>query len=133
MLNVNPSVNNYKLFHSYAYTTSATVPPEIIVGRPNDSCTETFLQIGNFLIEIEVLNCLNYIKTKTFRALLSFNRIQKNISNETFELIPLQNFTANSDIDWSKSIPEIDLQLYAKYGLTEEEIGFIESMIKPME
>jgi hypothetical protein len=133
MLNGNPSVNNYKLFHSYAYTTSATVPPEIIVGRPNDTCTETFLQIGNFSNEIEALNCLSYIKTKTFRALLSFNRIQKNISNATFELIPLQDFTANSDIDWSKSIPEIDKQLYKKYILTKEEIGFIESMIKPME
>jgi hypothetical protein len=133
MLNSNSSVNNYKLFHSYAYTTSATVPPEIIVGRPNDSCTETFLQIGDFTNEIEALNCLNYIKTKTFRALLSFNRIQKNISNATFELIPLQDFTAHSDIDWSKSIPEIDKQLYKKYLLTKEEIGFIESMIKPME
>jgi len=46
--------------------------------------------------------------------------------------VPTLNFTPSSDIDWSKSIAEIDQQLYAKYGLTEEEIGFIESMIKPM-
>ena len=44
----------------------------------------------------------------------------------------MQDFTPDSDIDWSKSIPEIDAQLYAKYGLSEEEIAFIESMIKPM-
>ena len=49
------------------------------------------------------------------------------------ELILLQNFTANSDIDWSKSVAEIDRQLYAKYGLSEEEVSFVEKMIKPME
>lgn len=50
-----------------------------------------------------------------------------------WEKVPLQDFTSNSDIDWSKSIPEIDQQLYAKYGLSPEEIDFIERMIKPME
>jgi hypothetical protein len=44
----------------------------------------------------------------------------------------MQDFTANSDIDWSKSIEEIDVQLYAKYNLSKDEIAFIESMIKPM-
>ena len=44
----------------------------------------------------------------------------------------MQDFTANSDIDWSKSVAEIDAQLYAKYNLSNEEISFIESMIKPM-
>ena len=46
---------------------------------------------------------------------------------------PLQDFTASSDIDWSKPIPEIDQQLYAKYGLDSEEIAFIEAKVKPME
>ena len=45
----------------------------------------------------------------------------------------LQNFTANSGIDWSKSIAEIDQQLYAKYGLSEEEVACIEKMVKAME
>ena len=44
----------------------------------------------------------------------------------------MQDFTEESDIDWSRSVAEIDSQLYAKYGLSEEEIAFIESMIKPM-
>lgn len=47
--------------------------------------------------------------------------------------VPLHDFTASSDIDWTKPIPDIDRQLYAKYGLTESEQKFIESMIKPME
>ena len=52
---------------------------------------------------------------------------------DTWANVPMQDFTASSDIDWSKSIPKIDAQLYAKYGLTDEEIDFIEKMIKPME
>ena len=50
-----------------------------------------------------------------------------------FRFVPLQDFTASSDIDWSKPIPDIDQQLYAKYGITKAEQSFIESMIKPME
>ena len=60
-------------------------------------------------------------------------KVTQDNPRETWLNVPLQDFTANSDIDWSKSIPEIDQQLYAKYNLTEEEISFIESMIKPME
>jgi len=54
------------------------------------------------------------------------------VSQEVFRFIPMQDFTANSDIDWNKSITEIDAQLYAKYRLTADEIAFIESMIKPI-
>ena len=54
-------------------------------------------------------------------------------SKEVWRLVPLQDFTGNSDIDWSKSVAEIDQQLYAKYGLDLSEIDFIESKIKSME
>ena len=54
------------------------------------------------------------------------------VSQEVFRFIPMQDFTERSDIDWSKSIVDIDAQLYAKYGLSADEIAFIESMIKPM-
>lgn len=69
----------------------------------------------------------------THRALLFFNRSSLNISTETFSLIPLQDFTDKLDIDWSKSVAEIDKQLYKKYNLTQEEIDFIEKTVKPME
>jgi len=49
-----------------------------------------------------------------------------------YAFVPIQNFTSKGDIDWSKSIPEINQQLYVKYNLTDEEITFIEKMIKPM-
>ena len=117
------SLNKYKLFFSYAYSTNATVPPESIVGKPNEIATETFLEIGSFDNLNSCQICHKYMKTKFFRALLFFNRIQKNASNKTFELIPLQDFTE----EWT------DEKLYKKYGLTQEEIDFIESMIRPME
>jgi hypothetical protein len=55
------------------------------------------------------------------------------LTKKSFQFVPLQDFTTQSDIDWSKSIPEIDQQLYTKYNLSEDEINFIEKMIKPME
>lgn len=119
----NDSVSKYKLFQSYAYTTTSTIPPKIIVGLPNEICTETFLVIGPFNDMFETENCLKYTKTKFYRALLFFNRIQKNLSQSTFSLIPMQDFNE----EWN------DEKLYKKYGLSQEEIDFIESMIKPME
>lgn len=113
----------YKLFFSKAYMTTSTVPPEVIVAKPNEICTETFLQIGGFNGEMQAVNCLSYIKTKFFRALLFYNRHSLNISKESFNLIPMQDF----------SKPWTDEELYKKYNLTEEEKNFIESMIRPME
>ena len=127
------SINQYKLFFSKAYMTTSTVPPEIIVGTPKTICTETFLLIGGFNTKIEAENCLAYIRSKFFRALLFYNRHSLNISRESFELIPIQDFSSESDIDWNLSTEDIDKQLYHKYGLDETEISFIESMIKPME
>lgn len=75
---------------------------------------------------------LKYIQTKFARTLLGTLKVTQDNPKDTWANVPMQDFTPDSDIDWSKSIPEIDAQLYAKYGLSEEEIAFIESMIKPM-
>ena len=133
ILNKSVGYVDYKLFFSKAYLATSTVPPEIIKGYPFEICTETFLKIGNFDTESEMLNALSYLKTKFARALLFFNRSALSVSKELFTFIPLQDFTDKSDIDWSKSLHEIDLQLYKKYGLNAEEIKFIEDRIKPME
>lgn len=88
--------------------------------------------IGPFDTEIEQKNCYKYICTNFFKALLFFGRGTMQVSQDVFRFVPLQNFTSSSDIDWNKSVLEINNQLSAKYRLTNEEISFIESMIKPM-
>ena len=105
--------------------------PEIV--GPNVCYTQTFMSIGCFDNRYEANSLLSYVKTKFARMLLSTLKITQNNPKETWAHIPIQNFTENSDIDWSKSVAEIDRQLYKKYNLSDEEITFIESMIKPME
>lgn len=105
-----------------------------VVGGKGLGHTQTFISIGAFETEAEAQNLLKYIKTKFTRAMLGIKKItQDNATKEVWSKVPLQSFTQSSDIDWSKSIPEIDQQLYKKYGLSEEEIDFIESKVKPME
>ena len=64
--------------------------------------------------------------------MLGILKITQDNTAVKWRFVPLQDFTPASDIDWSKSIPEIDLQLYKKYGLDEKEIQFIESHVKEM-
>ena len=66
------------------------------------------------------------------RFMHSLAKASQDATAKTYKFVPLQDFTTNSDIDWTKSIPEIDQQLYKKYQLSAEEVAFIESMIKPM-
>lgn len=103
------------------------------LGEPNNACSETYIMVGPFNNDFEAKACLKYIKTKFLRFLVLQKKKTQNVSKEVFEFVPLQDFTDKSDIDWSKSIPEIDQQLYKKYNLTEDEINFIESKIKAME
>ena len=80
----------------------------------------------------DVIKTRAYIKSKFLRAMLSILKVTQNGNRGVWKMIPLQNFTSSSDIDWSQSIAEIDRQLYAKYGLSAEEIAFIESHVKEM-
>ena len=64
--------------------------------------------------------------------MISILKVSQNVYQNVYQFVPLQDFTDKSDIDWSKSIHEIDLQLYKKYGLDQNEIDFIESHIKEM-
>ena len=104
-----------------------------IITIPGVGVTDTFISIGTFNNLIEAENLLKYIKSKFLRALLGVKKATQHNPKDTWEFVPLQDFTENSDIDWSKSVAEIDQQLYKKYKLSDEEIAFIESMIKPME
>lgn len=104
-----------------------------LIGNPFVSATPTFISIGAFDTEMEAKNLMKYIKSKFSRALLSILKITQDNPPLKWAHIPLQDFTPNSGIDWSKSIPEIDQQLYKKYGLDKSEIDFIETKIKAME
>lgn len=100
--------------------------------EPGDAVTQTFITIGSFATEDEAQACLKYLKSKFARALLGVLKITQHNPAKVWKYVPAQDFTAASDIDWSTSIPEIDAQLYAKYGLDAEEIAFIESHVTPM-
>lgn len=104
-----------------------------IIGDKMVGTTETFISIGAFEKREEACATLKYVSTKFARALLSILKVTQDNLSEKWSYVPLQDFTSSSDIDWSKSIPEIDQQLYAKYGLSEEEINFIETKVKEME
>ena len=130
-----PNLNAYKVFITGVNGTGkmGECLSDLTIGEPNTAYTQTFMSIGRFLYKEEAINCEKYIKTKFLRLLLGTLKVTQNNSKETWANIPLQEFSDKSDIDWSKSIPEIDQKLYKKYNLTEEEINFIESKIKPME
>ncbi len=104
-----------------------------VVLEPHAAATQTFITIGSFASADEAEACLRYVMTKFTRAMLGVLKVTQNNARGTWKHVPLQDFTRNSDIDWSKSVAEIDQQLYAKYELDDEEIAFIESHVKPME
>ncbi|WP_271397446.1 Eco57I restriction-modification methylase domain-containing protein [Salinicoccus roseus] len=104
-----------------------------IVGEPLVGYTRSFIGIGSFESEHEANALLKYIKTKFARTMLGVLKITQDNTAEKWAKVPLQDFTPNSDIDWSKSVSEIDKQLYKKYNLSDNEILFIEDKVKPME
>jgi type II restriction enzyme len=75
---------------------------------------------------------LKYIKTRFCRALLSVLKVTQDNKRATWAYVPLQDFTPSSDIDWNKSIDEIDEQLFDKYGLDDKEREFIRTKVKEM-
>jgi superfamily II DNA or RNA helicase len=134
MLN-DPNLDNWKVFIPKSNGTGAIgeILSTPLAGEPLTGCTESFIQIGSFDNKNEVLNCMNYIKTKFCRAMLGTLKVTQDNPKSTWRNVPLQDFTTQSDIDWSRSIADIDKQLYAKYGLNEKEVEFIETRVKTME
>ncbi len=125
----------YKVFLSSANGNGmfgeALTPPFVV--EPGVASTETFLSIGAFDDEQTAGNLLKYMLCKFSRALLGALKVTHHISVDTWKYVPIQIFDTNSDIDWNKPLAEIDTQLYKKYGLSSDEIEFIESNVKEME
>lgn len=90
---------------------------------PGTICTETYLVVGSFDTKQEAKNLVAYMKTLFFRFLIAQCMYSHHITKEAYRLVPIQDFSQS----WT------DEKLYAKYGITDEEIKFIESMVRPME
>ena len=127
-------LNKWKVFMPKAIGSGSfgEAMSELLIGEPKTCCTYTFLQVGAFTSKEEAENCMKYLKTKLTRALLGTLKITQNNSSDVWKNVPLQDFTKKSDITWSKSISDIDQQLYKKYQLSVEEITFIEEKVQPM-
>ena len=128
------NLDKYKLFMPKANGTGAfgevlTLPE---ISEPGVGATESFVSIGLFDTAEECDNLLKYIKSRFMRAMLGVVKITQDLTPSKWKYVPLQDFTAHSDIDWSKSVAEIDQQLYRKYDLTADEIEFIETHVKEM-
>jgi len=104
----------------------------MVIAEPNIAYTQTFIGIGAFDSQSEAEAAMKYVKTKFARTLLGVLKVTQDNDRGVWELIPLQNFTSASNIDWSVPIKAIDQQLYKKYGLSDEEIRFIETHVKEM-
>lgn len=120
-------IEKYKVCISYAYGERGSFPYQVIgkpfIAAPGSCCTETYLVIRVVKDDTEGKNIQSYMTTKFFRFLVLLKKNTQHATKTVYEYVPLQDF----------SKPWTDEELYAKYGLTDEEIAFIESMIKPME
>lgn len=105
---------------------------EMIIAEPEEAFTQTYISIGVFDKREDAINLSKYLKTKFCRSLLFVLKVTQDNLPAVWRYVPKQNFSSSSEIDWSKSVREIDLQLYRKYGLDEKEIAFIESHVKEM-
>ena len=130
----NNNIEKYKVFvpESNGSGSFGETLSNPFVGIPGESSTPTFISLGSFKTKEEADNVEKYIKTKLARTLLGVCKKTQHNPKATWSYIPLQDFTPNSDIDWSQSIDDIDKQLFKKYGLTQEEIDFINANVKPM-
>ena len=130
-------IDKYKVYISAAYGAGESFPHQILnvpfIGDKGSCCTETYMVIGPFNTKKETENVIKYMKTRFFRFMVLMLKNTQHAAKRVYKFVPVQDFTDNLDLDWSKSITEIDKQLYKKYGLDKKEIDFIESMIKPME
>lgn len=108
------------------------IPSSMRVIGTRDVCTHSYFLVGKTESKEIAENILKYMKTQFVRFLMLMAMSGFGLSKNTMIFVPIQDFTAASDIDWTKPIPEIDRQLYAKYGLDENEISFIEKNVKEM-
>ena len=120
-------ISKYKVCISYAYGERGSFPYLVIgkpfIAEPGSCCTETYLVIRSVDTKDEAQNIISYMATKFFRFLVLLKKNTQHATKTVYEYVPQQDFMKS----WT------DEELYAKYNLTEDEISFIESMIRPMD
>jgi len=120
-------VDQHKIYISKAYGAGEEFPHQILnapfYGEPNSCCTETYVVIGPFPSKEEAMNAISYVRCKFFRFLVLLRKPSQDATSKVYSFVPMQDFCK----------PWTDEELYKKYGLTEEEIAFIESMVRPMD
>lgn len=124
------NLNKYKVFVPAANGSGSLGES---LSTPMIGTTETFMSIGSFDTLDEATALDKYVKSKFLRVMLGILKITQHNPVATWKLIPMQDFTSNSDIDWTKSISEIDQQMYKKYRLSNDEINFIETKVQAMD
>lgn len=120
-------IDKVKVCISYAYGERGSFP-YLVIGKPfvapaGSCCTETYLVVRTVDSNTEAQNVISYMTTKFFRFLVLLKKNTQHATRTVYEYVPMQDF----------SKPWTDEELYAKYGLTEEEIAFVDSMIRPMD
>ncbi|OOS07389.1 site-specific DNA-methyltransferase (adenine-specific) [Moraxella cuniculi DSM 21768] len=120
-------IDKHKVYIGRAYGAGEGFPHQIlnkpIYGAPKTCCTETYLLIGDFESKEICLNVMSYISTKFFRFMVLLKKNTQDAPKRVYELVPIQDF----------SKPWTDKELYQKYGLSQDEIDFIEKMVRPIE
>ena len=104
-----------------------------IIGQPIIGHTDTFISVGKFKTQSEAEGCYRYICTKFARTMLGTLKVTQNTPRDAWTNVPMQDFSAASDIDWSAPIADIDRQLYRKYGFSDAEVAFVEAKVRAME
>ncbi len=112
--------------------TFRVIPSSMKVIGPNEVCTHSYFLIGNYEQKKPAENLYKYMRTRLVRFLMLMSMSGYGLSKLVMSFVPLQNFSDNSDIDWSVDERSIEVQLYKKYRFSDKEIDFIESNIKEM-
>ena len=120
-------IDEWKVLLGAAYGAGDSFPHQIynypIVAGPGTACTETYLVIDRFNSKVEAERFAMYLRTRFVRFLVSLRKYTQHLYNERFQFVP----DLPMDRDWT------DALLYQKYGITNDEVAFINSMIRPMD